>query len=653
MTQPIDLQIPGLSELREATLGDPSVVIAVIDGIVDVTHSCFKGAQISSTIADQGVVRHETADHGTFVTSLIAGQPGTSVQGIAPRCTFLTVPTWTREQPRPSQLELARAIETAVVRGADIINISGGQYSDAPLAQDHLARAVQLCIDEDVLLIAAAGNDGCECLHVPAALEGVLAVGSHGETKASNFSNFHELYQRNGLSAPGEKITGAQTGGSLVQMSGTSAAAPIVAGCAGLLLSLARQSGLSFGARDIGKALLSGANVCQSDVHQLCQRLLGRTLNMEGARQVMNQLTTNTEGASQEMNQEVISAGADQSCGCGGHALETDSPMPSFAMPAPAVVQQTLETPLETVMETVQQSAVETVGAEQSGHPIKDEGSFIYALGTLGFDFGTEARRDSFKQLMAPVQFNGAPLPANPYDARQLVEHLRVRPSEARSLIWTVNLELTPIYAVEAVGPYAAEINAMLVNFLADANLPISSAKFIERVSVPGLVSGRSVRLFSGQYVPVVEIDAPRGLYGWAVNGLIAEAVAAMDTKNKPKEAVAALSDTLRTFIDRVYFEVRNLGRLSPDRALNFAATNAFQAAKVFQESFTMAMRLDSIEVERSPYARPDSDAWDIKLKFFDPENSRRARTIFRFTIDVSDVMPVTIGEIRSWSSSS
>jgi len=113
------------------------------------------------------------------------------------------------------------------------------------------------------------------------------------------------------------------------------------------------------------------------------------------------------------------------------------------------------------------------------------------------------------------------------------------------------------------------------------------------------------------------------------------------------------LSDTLRTFIDRVYFEVRNLGRLSPDRALNFAATNAFQAAKVFQESFTMAMRLDSIEVERSPYARPDADAWDIKLKFFDPENSRRARTIFRFTIDVSDVMPVTIGEIRSWSSSS
>ena len=138
----------------------------------------------------------------------------------------------------------------------------------------------------------------------------------------------------------------------------------------------------------------------------------------------------------------------------------------------------------------------------------------IYALGTLGFDFGTEARRDSFKQTMVPLQINGALVPPNPYDARQLVEHLRAQPSEARALIWTVNLELTPIYAVEAVGPYAAEINAILVSFLANANASTTSAEFIERVSVPGTVSGRSVRLFSGQVVPVVEIDAPRGLAG-------------------------------------------------------------------------------------------------------------------------------------------
>jgi hypothetical protein len=37
-------------------------------------------------------------------------------------------------------------------------------------------------------------------------------------------------------------------------------------------------------------------------------------------------------------------------------------------------------------------------------------------------------------------------------------------------------------------------------------------------------------------------------------------------------------------------------------------------------------------------------------LRFFDPENDRRARRVFRFTIDVSDIMPVTLGDVRSWT---
>ena len=54
--------------------------------------------------------------------------------------------------------------------------------------------------------------------------------------------------------------------------------------------------------------------------------------------------------------------------------------------------------------------------------------------------------------------------------------------------------------------------------------------------------------------------------------------------------------------------------------------------------------------VEKSHFCRLDSDCWDVKLKFFDPENSRRAKKLFRFTIDVSDIIPVTLGEVRSWS---
>jgi hypothetical protein len=39
-----------------------------------------------------------------------------------------------------------------------------------------------------------------------------------------------------------------------------------------------------------------------------------------------------------------------------------------------------------------------------------------------------------------------------------------------------------------------------------------------------------------------------------------------------------------------------------------------------------------------------------LKLKFFEPENSRRAKKVFRLTIDVSDLIPVTLDDVRTWS---
>src|SRR5262249_13130632 len=83
------------------------------------------------------------------------------------------------------------------------------------------------------------------------------------------------------------------------------------------------------------------------------------------------------------------------------------------------------------------------------------DSQLIYALGTLGYDFGSEARRDSFKQLMPAVTIDNVPLPANPHDARQMADHLGASLSEAQSLIWTLNLELTPIYALQPFGPFA------------------------------------------------------------------------------------------------------------------------------------------------------------------------------------------------------
>ena len=108
----------------------------------------------------------------------------------------------------------------------------------------------------------------------------------------------------------------------------------------------------------------------------------------------------------------------------------------------------------------------------------------------------------------------------------------------------------------------------------------------------------------------------------------------------------------MRNFLDRVYHELRNLGIIPQERALNFAATNAFEIEKVFESALKDPERteLESIHVSRSPVCRPTSDCWDVELYFFFPERQvQTVRKVYRFTVDVSDVVPVTIGAMRSW----
>jgi hypothetical protein len=104
-------------------------------------------------------------------------------------------------------------------------------------------------------------------------------------------------------------------------------------------------------------------------------------------------------------------------------------------------------------------------------------------------------------------------------------------------------------------------------------------------------------------------------------------------------------------FLHRIYHELRNLGVLPQERALNYAATNAFNAREVFAIAVRDEMELDTIKVGRSPLCRPGSDCWEVEIYLFDPSSPAGApRKVHRYTVDVSDVVPVTIGPIHSWS---
>ena len=106
----------------------------------------------------------------------------------------------------------------------------------------------------------------------------------------------------------------------------------------------------------------------------------------------------------------------------------------------------------------------------------------------------------------------------------------------------------------------------------------------------------------------------------------------------------------IREFLDRIYFELRNSGRTPQERALNYAGTNLVSFKQILGMLHSRRT-LDALRVERSTVCRPSSDCWDISVSFFDPEQPMQTvRTIYRYTVDVSEVMPVTVGDIRSWT---
>ncbi|MFH7030066.1 MAG: S8 family peptidase [Heteroscytonema crispum UTEX LB 1556] len=688
--------IPGLTDLWEQTLGNSEIYVAVLDGLFDRSHDCFLGADLTQlpTLVDPTPIPDGPMyQHGTHITSVIFGQHGSSVEGIAPQCKGLIIPMFS-DKNRLSQLDVARAIEQAVQAGAHIINISGGEFSDYGEANDFLRQAVSLCQQKNVLIVAAAGNNACDCLHVPAALPAVLAVGAMDDRgQPIHYSNWGDAYQTQGILAPGEKILGAKPGGGTIELSGTSFATPIVTGVAALLLSWQQQRGEKPDPQKVRAAILESAIPCEHiEVGDRRRCLVGK-LNILGAIEKL-------KGGIMSEEQEAMSV---PGCGCGGtdtsypsfinqlgssdvaaanaevdssqnasvteaaagvvemptlasvssvspNTIPTQGFMPNSAnapLPNPAAYQNLFQSSM-TQNPPMSYPVASSVTASQAPSDINPN-TLVYALGTLGYDFGTDARRDSFKQLMPGVAVDNTLVPANPYDARQMVDYLADNLSEAKSLIWTLNLELTPIYAIEPKGAFARDVYAVLQELLSGQIQAEDNADYVERVSIPGIITGRTVKLFSGQIVPVIEPQNTRGLYGWKINTLIGAALETIGTQVAETDE-DNVRKTLGGFLNRIYYDFRNLGITSGDRALNFATTNAFQAATTFAQAVAEGMELDTITVEKSPFCRVDSDCWDVKLKFFDPENNRRAKKVFRFTIDVSDIVPVTLGEVRTWS---
>lgn len=610
--------------------GDPGITVAVLDGPVDATHDCFRGARLLplETVASIHAADGGATAHGTHVASLIFGQPGSSVEGLAPRCRGLIVPIFGDDSLACSQLDLARAILLAVENGAHIINISGGQLAKSREPHPVLAQAIDSCVRQNVLIVAAAGNDGCACLHIPAAASSVLAVGAMDEQgRPLPSSNWGSAYRSQGILAPGSGILGATLQGGTARKSGTSFATPLVSGVAALLLSRQVGNGSPPDPRVVGEALLHSAIPCIPSGAEECSRVLAGRINVLGAIDHIQRGVKNMSAAETlSLNEACLTASEIQGDGV------IQGPRPDISAQAQGVAMSDL-TPSDCGCGC---GGEKKSGCGCGGAAAPSKPPFVYALGKLGYDFGSEARRDSFIQSM-PVGIN------NPQIPQQLVSYLEANPFEAGSVIWTLNVDVTPIYAIQPVGPFAAAGYARMLGLLKG-----QLDDGVELVSVPGVVGG-SVRLQSGQVVPVI-VPSMRGMFSWATPALVSHVLGARPKAAEAQKSFDALAGGLGNFLNRIYYDLRNLGITGEDRALNYSATNAVQIADVVRVSTQQQLDLDTIQVKKSPICRVDSECYDVELSFFNPNNTNMANRVFRFTVDVSDIIPVTVGTVRTWT---
>lgn len=221
------------------------VRIAIIDTGIDATHQDLQGAVVGGAdfsglgspdgLTPVGPERR----HGTMVASLAAGRGNNGVDGVlgsAPEAELLSLSMSFGGGTISPDDQVANAVRFAVDNGADIISLSLTRNTrDWPESWD---RAFGYAADNDVVVIAAAGNRGSGTVSVgaPATMPGVLTVGGVDQDgQASDSASSQGITI--GVMAPSEGLVGATPGGGYVAWSGTSGATPIVAGIVALVRS--------------------------------------------------------------------------------------------------------------------------------------------------------------------------------------------------------------------------------------------------------------------------------------------------------------------------------------------------------------------------------------------------------------------------------
>ncbi len=270
--------------VAQGTQCSAAVRIAMIDTGVEDSHPDLAGRIVAMRGLGGGGDCSDYNGHGTHCAGIAAGAPkplggsryGTAA-GTAAGAALLAAKVF-NDKGDGSDEEVLAAIHWAVEKQARVINLSLGSArlpQEAPsVVYDRVASRL---LERNVLLVAAAGNASSRPRIVapvmnPAACGWVTAVAATDENrKVAKFScGDVDGKGKVDLSAPGVHVWSAFKGWTYTCLSGTSMAAPHVAGVAALLMAqypeetaIQIRERLTGGAQGLGEPSDYGAGLVQ------------------------------------------------------------------------------------------------------------------------------------------------------------------------------------------------------------------------------------------------------------------------------------------------------------------------------------------------------------------------------------------------------
>ena len=250
---------PGVAD-RAATCG-ALPRIGIIDTGVNAGHDLIARTGIEVvTLADTETDSGQDPSskvHGTAVLSVLAGQPGSRVEGLLPEASYLVADIFTRQSgdERADVVSLIRGLDLMAERGVRVVNLS--LTGPANTALENMLR--RLVDTQGMILLGAVDNGGAKAkVAYPAAYDGVIGV-----TAVDRRGRLYRSAQRGAavdLAAPGVGLLLATSVSGAREKTGTSFAVPFATAAAALIVArnpdlspdeVARR--LTESARDLGK----------------------------------------------------------------------------------------------------------------------------------------------------------------------------------------------------------------------------------------------------------------------------------------------------------------------------------------------------------------------------------------------------------------